>query len=142
LSGGFWRNGIEETCTAPTQNVYIELDQRIEARIAPLKNRLEALEKVVGGIRRLRSPLPPAPRPPKISTALTSDRDSNQGVSANSSTGSTQGLSQNELCRQIGESSNNLAAKAKRHGLTSQEYLEQWSGWRFDRRDRKFYPPT
>ncbi len=40
--------GIEETYTAPTQNVYIELDQRIEARIAPLQERLEALEKELG----------------------------------------------------------------------------------------------
>jgi hypothetical protein len=40
--------GIEETYTAPTHSVYIELDQRIEARIAPLQERLEALEKELG----------------------------------------------------------------------------------------------
>ena len=40
--------GIEETYTAPTQKVYIELDKRIEARIAPLQERLEALEKELG----------------------------------------------------------------------------------------------
>jgi hypothetical protein len=36
----------------------------------------------------------------------------------------------------------NMAAKAKRHRLTSQEYLEQRSSWKFDERDHKFYPPT
>lgn len=40
--------GIEETYTAPTQSVYIELDQLLEARIAPLQERLEALEKELG----------------------------------------------------------------------------------------------
>jgi predicted DNA binding CopG/RHH family protein len=40
--------GIEETYTTPTQTVYSELDKRIEARIAPLQERLEALEKELG----------------------------------------------------------------------------------------------
>ncbi len=40
--------GIEEIYTGSTQNVYIELDKRIEARIAPLQERLEALEKELG----------------------------------------------------------------------------------------------
>lgn len=40
--------GIEEAYTVPTHSLYIELDERIEARIAPLQERLEALEKELG----------------------------------------------------------------------------------------------
>lgn len=40
--------GIEETYTAPTQNVYAELDERISARIAPLQERVQALEEELG----------------------------------------------------------------------------------------------
>jgi hypothetical protein len=54
---------------------------------------------------------------------------------------SDQGLSQNQLCKRFGITSNNVAARAKAHNQTSQQYLEERTGWKFDERDRKYYPP-
>jgi hypothetical protein len=45
------------------------------------------------------------------------------------------------LCRRFGISPNNVAARAKRHEMTSQQYLEEKIGWKFNESDRKYYPP-
>lgn len=52
-----------------------------------------------------------------------------------------EGLSQNQLCQRFNIESRNIAARAKRRGMTSQQLLEQETGWKFNESDRKYYPP-
>lgn len=58
-----------------------------------------------------------------------------------SSTEKRESLSQNELCDRFGIESKNVAARAKTRSQNSQQYLEERTGWKFNERDRKYYPP-
>ena len=62
-------------------------------------------------------------------------------LSTDSSTEKRESLTQNELCARFGIESKNVAALAKTRSLTSQQYLEERTGWQFNKSDRKYYPP-
>jgi len=62
-------------------------------------------------------------------------------LSTDSSTERRESLSQNELCDRFGIESKNVAARAKARSQTSQQYLEERTGWKFNESARKYYPP-
>jgi hypothetical protein len=49
-------------------------------------------------------------------------------------------LSQSQLCDRFNIDSNNVARMARKAGQTSQQYLEERTGWRYEKSDRKYYP--
>jgi hypothetical protein len=51
------------------------------------------------------------------------------------------GINQTDLCIQHGISSSNVARKAKESGKTSQQLLEEYTGFKYNFIDRKYYPP-
>jgi hypothetical protein len=51
------------------------------------------------------------------------------------------GISQTDLCLQFGISSSNVARKSKASGKTSQQLLEEHTGFKYNFIDRKYYPP-
>ena len=61
--------------------------------------------------------------------------------STDSSIERRESLSQNELCDRFGIESKNVAARAKTYSQTTQQYLEERTGWQFNERERKYYPP-
>jgi hypothetical protein len=51
------------------------------------------------------------------------------------------GISQPELCARFNESSRNVNSKARRRGLTKEEYLHQKTGWHFEPESKLWFPP-
>lgn len=51
------------------------------------------------------------------------------------------GISQTDLCFEFGISSSNVARKAKASGKSSQQLLEEHTGFKYNFIDRKYYPP-
>jgi hypothetical protein len=51
------------------------------------------------------------------------------------------GLTQEELCQRFGLNSEKVARSARNRGMAStQEWVEQQTGWKFNQLDRKYYP--
>ena len=51
------------------------------------------------------------------------------------------GISQQKLCARFNESSRNVNSKARRSGLTKEEYLHQKTGWHFEPKSKLWLPP-
>lgn len=51
----------------------------------------------------------------------------------------TAGLTKTALCKRFGFDARNLARKAATMGLTTEEWLEQRTGWKFNENDRRYY---
>ena len=59
---------------------------------------------------------------------------------AKSLAAATTGLTQGQLCKDVGINTKNVSKKARSQGVTSQQYMESVTGWTF--RDGKYYPPA
>jgi len=57
------------------------------------------------------------------------------------STSPGEGLSRTQLCEFFNINSSNVARQAKKADQTSQQYLEERTGWRYEPSERKYYPP-
>ena len=113
--------------------------------IAKLEARLEKLEEEVKNLSQL-SPVSPKaylPNKPKVTVLGTSNSKAHLKEWSEPpvvhSTLPTGGLSQNRLCRLLGITSNNVSRKAKKRGISTQEYVESLTGWKF--KDGLYYPP-
>lgn len=98
-----------------TESVKQLVNQAVAEAITPLKARIEALEaKTKAG---------------HVVEAIAPSQKTTEAVEAIAPNPS-QGITQTELCRRFGIDASNLSKRAKKAGMTSEEFLSRETGWR------------
>ena len=114
--------------------------------IATLEEKVRKLEEEVHHISQ-RLAVSPDRLPPQKARVMSPDsihpNAGNKGMSEPRVVHSQElsnGLSQNKLCDLAGISSKHVARAAKSRGMSSQQFLEEKTGWIFT--DGRYYPPS